>query len=276
MECVNFDERFERYATEWMRDNAAKFKNNLDRMEAKMPEVYLQWLNTPAGWLGDVAPGAYFTQFHDAAELGEWMLAYFRRGVPVPDQLLERLTALGPDAERVLLGFLEVDQTPEEARLTVISMLSEMESRAPLALYIDWIAARAERDERADLAAEALTAMGRIVVTPVLKAVQRATEFGRETFLDVLCNFPGEPAIFDLALSVFQGATDRRALSASLLGKLGDARAIPALLDALADPSLSYLDYIELRNAVEALGGDAPTEREFEGDPFFESLRRME
>ena len=41
-------------------------------------------------------------------------------------------------------------------------------------------------------------------------------------------------------------------------------------------PELNYLDYIELRNAVEALGADVPQERDFHGDPYYESLSRME
>ena len=39
---------------------------------------------------------------------------------------------------------------------------------------------------------------------------------------------------------------------------------------------INYLDYIEVRNAIEALGGDAPEERDFTGDPYYESLSRME
>ena len=66
------------------------------------------------------------------------------------------------------------------------------------------------------------------------------------------------------------------ALFASLLGKLGDERAIPALLDAMQNREINYLDYIEVRNAIEALGGDAPEERDFTGDPYYESLSRME
>lgn len=277
MECINFDERFEQYAAGWMRDNAAKYKNNLNRMEAAMPDVYLKWLNQPADWLGGESPGAYFIRFDSAEMLVEWMIAYFARRVPVPDQLLERLTSLGADAEGALLRLLENDNVPEEARLTTISLLSEMESRAPMARYIAWIAAaRNARDERAEMAAEALGQMGGGVVAPVLEAVKTATAAGREAFADVLCNYPGDPLIYDLTLSLFHTVREKRALYASLLGKLGDERAIPVLSDAMRDDSLNYLDYIELRNAVEALGGDPPPEREFSGDPYYESLRRME
>lgn len=276
MHCMNFDEKFQAYTAGWVQENAARFHHNYDRMEEKMPEVYLQWLNEPADWLNGVSPGAYFVQFEDAAMLVDWMRSYFAEETPVPDQLLERVTALGEAAEQALYELLTDEAAPKEARLTAITLLAEMESMRPRALYIDWIAARAAKDERADMAAEALTAMGRTVVAPVLRAMEMSNEDGRETLLDVLCNFPGEEAIFTLALDAFASRHDRRALYASLLGKLGDERAIPALRGALEDPAVNYLDYIELRNAIEALGGDAPAERTFDGDPYYESLRRME
>ena len=276
MECINFDARFEAFAGEWMHQNADRYRNNLDRMEAKMPEVYEQWLHTPMDWLEGKAPGTYFSAYTDADRLVCWMLSYFVEKVPVPDQLLERITELGAEAEQALLALLCDEAKPEEARLTAISMLTEMESQAPLSHYVAWIAEREARDERAEMAAEALVAMGGVVVARVLDALEGATEPGRETFLDVLCNFPGDPVIYTLAVDMFHGHPERRALFASLLGKLGDDRAIPELLGAIEDPSLSYLDYIELRNAIEALGGDMPVEREFAGDAYYESLRRME
>lgn len=276
MQCINFDEKFQAFTAAWVQDNAARYKNNLDRMEEKMPEVYLQWLNTPADWLDGISPGAYFARFDDAVALVGWMRAYFERAVPVPDQLLERVTALGSPAEEALYALLSDDGAPQEARLTAITLLSEMESVLPLALYVGWISARRAEDERADMAAEALSAMGRAIVPALLSAMDAASEAGQETFLDILCNFPGEDAIYRRTLAAFERYRDKRALYASLLGKLGDARAIPALMLALEAPELGYLDYIELRNAVEALGGEAPVERAFDGDPYYESLRRME
>jgi len=38
---------------------------------------------------------------------------------------------------------------------------------------------------------------------------------------------------------------------------------------------ISYLDYIEIVNAIEALGGEVSADREFNGDPYYESLKKM-
>ena len=62
-------------------------------------------------------------------------------------------------------------------------------------------------------------------------------------------------------------------LYASLLGKLGDERALDALNRALDREEINYLDYIEIRDAIEALGGECAHERDFNGDPYYETLK---
>ena len=59
------------------------------------------------------------------------------------------------------------------------------------------------------------------------------------------------------------------------IGKLGDERALKDLMAAAQDPDLSYIDYLEIRNSIERLGGTAP-ERTFDGDPSFEALHGMD
>ena len=57
---------------------------------------------------------------------------------------------------------------------------------------------------------------------------------------------------------------------------MGDERAIEPLQSFLSLSDLTYLDYIELRNAIEALGGECP-EREFDAqDPAYEAMCKMQ
>ena len=67
----------------------------------------------------------------------------------------------------------------------------------------------------------------------------------------------------------------RRALFASYLVKLGDPRALPVLIAAANEENCRYMDFIELRAAIEELGGEAP-EREFYDDPEYEALHPMD
>ena len=275
MKCINFDRAFERYMAEWMKENSEKYKDDMDVIEDMMPDVYLEFLKKPADFLDGVAPQDYFEQFDNADMLVNWLCDYIAHGVPVPDLLLERVTALGNPAEKSLLALITRDDLPEETQMTAISLLREMESKAPMQRYIDFIASLEEPSDKGDLCAEALMSMGESVIEPILATLSGAGQTGRDIFADVLSNYPGDERIYELMIERFVTRDERRALFASYLAKLGDERAIPMLKEAAQSPDINYLDYVEVVNAIEALGGERPPEREFSGDPYYESLRQV-
>lgn len=278
MNCIDFDRQFQRYTAEWVKKNGEKYKNNMDVIEDMMPDVYQEFLDKPATWLGGAAPGAYFEQFDDAGELVAWLCEYMEKGVPVPDVLLERITELGSAAEDALLALLEREDATDEMRMTAVSLLGELESTKPMRRYIGWIAALKPDDARADLCdlcAEMLTSMGEAVVEPILDALPGATQAARDVFADILSNYPGDERVYELLMERFAHEQERRALFASYLAKLGDPRALPALIEAAASQDINYLDFVEIANAIDTLGGERPAEREFAGDPYYESLKRV-
>lgn len=275
MKCINFDRAFERYMAEWIKENSEKYKDDMDVIEDMMPDVYLEFLKKPADFLDGVAPQDYFEQFDNADMLVNWLCDYIAQGVPVPDLLLERVTALGNPAEKSLLALVARDDLPEETQMMAISLLREMESKAPMQRYIDYIASLEEPSDKGDLCAEALMSMGESVVEPILATLSGAGQTGRDIFADVLSNYPGDERIYELMIERFVTRDERRALFASYLAKLGDERAIPMLKEAAQSPDINYLDYVEVVNAIEALGGEHPPEREFSGDPYYESLRQV-
>ena len=275
MKCINFDRAFERYMAEWIKENSEKYKDDMDVIEDMMPDVYLEFLKKPADFLDGVAPQDYFEQFDNADMLVNWLCDYIAQGVPVPDLLLERVTALGNPAEKSLLALVARDDLPEETQMTAISLLREMESKAPMQRYIDYIASLEEPSDKGDLCAEALMSMGESVVEPILATLSGAGQTGRDIFADVLSNYPGDERIYEVMIERFVTRDERRALFASYLAKLGDERAIPMLKEAAQSPDINYLDYVEVVNAIEALGGERPPEREFSGDPYYESLRQV-
>ena len=275
MKCINFDRAFERYMAEWMKENSEKYKDDMDVIEDMMPDVYLEFLKKPADFLDGVAPQDYFEQFDNADMLVNWLCDYIAQGVPVPDLLLERVTALGKPAEKSLLALVARDDLPEETQMMAISLLREMESKAPMQRYIDYIASLEEPSDKGDLCAEALMSMGESVVEPILDTFSGAGQTGRVIFADVLSYYPGDERIYELMIERFVTRDERRALFASYLAKLGDERAIPMLKEAAQSPDINYLDYVEVVNAIEALGGERPPEREFSGDPYYESLRQV-
>ena len=272
--CIDFDEHFAEYTSRWMKEHQKDYRN-FDAMEADMPRVYMTFLNTPARWLDGVTPGAYFTQFEDPKDLVDWMVDYVRKGVPLPDLLLDQIQAVGKPCEKRLVALLKSEDAPEEARMTAVGLLRDMGSTQPKMLYISWQLNRAEEDDLCDNALESLADMGPSVVQPLLEALPKANAAGQEALLDVLANYPGNEQVFQLALRLFRENPSRRALFASYLGKLGDDRALPELLRVAGDDRTGYVDFIEVRNAIEMLGGIAP-ERDFDDDPDYQALHGVE
>ena len=274
MPIINFDSYFADYTSEWIKAHQGDYAD-FDEMEADMPRIYLSFLNTRAKWLGNVTPGSYFTQFEDPKVLVDWLAQYCEERTPVPDLLLEQITTVGRPCEKRLLELLKDNDAPDEARMTAVELLREMESTLPKMLYITWQLNRDAQDELKDNALESLTQMGEAVVQPILQELPKANAAGEEALLEVLSHFPGNEQIFKLALRLFRERPERRALFAGYLAKLGDDRALPELISAAEEPKLPYLTFIEIRNAIETLGGTCP-EREYDDDPEYEALRDMD
>ena len=159
--------------------------------------------------------------------------------------------------------------------MIAINLLREMESVLPKMLYITWQLNREGKDELKDNALESLTAMGECVVQPVLQELPKANAAGEEALLEVLSHFPGNEQIYKLAIRLFRERRDQRALFAGYLAKLGDDRALPELMKAAEEEKLPYLTFIEIRNAIEELGGVCP-ERTYDDDPEYEALRGLD
>ena len=143
-----------------------------------------------------------------------------------------------------------------------------------LPLLVDMVCRGREEDDLCNMAAEQLIARGG-AIGELLDRYDSATEHGQTLILEICANFPGDDRIFDHMMDKLRNRPDQRALYASFLGKLGDPRAIDTLKSFLTLSDIGYLDYIELRNAVEELGGDPGEDRAFYGDPDYEAMRNM-
>jgi len=97
----------------------------------------------------------------------------------------------------------------------------------------------------------------------------------KEYWQEVLADYPGPEQTFQLAMRMFREHPERRALFSGYLAKIGDDRALPEMIEAAQDPQVNYLTFIELRNAIEEMGGTCP-EREFDEDPEYEALRGLD
>ncbi len=273
MTCIDFDAYFTDYLNAWVEKNAGRFQRPED-MEDEMPSVYLRFLNTPASWLDGVTPGAYFDRYSDARELTDLLVAYVKEpDCSVPDPLLERLAELADD--RPLLALAQDASAPIEARMLAVDLLRQLDSAAPMVDYLHWQVERNQPEELLDNALESLRCMGQSVYGPTKIAFTAADDAGKEALLDVLCEGPADEDVFAFALRSFETRKQQRALFAGYLAKLDDDRALEALLDVAESGDVSYIDFIEIRSAIERLGGEAPV-RDFSRDPTYQAMKRLQ
>ncbi len=270
---IDFDVKFTQYAEKWMKAELSKGRKAED-LEDEMPDVYIKFLNTPASWLDGAVPGMFFAKWDDPEELIEILKEYEKNGTPIPDPLLERITDLGKVSETPLSSLASDENAPHALRVTAMNLLIELEAVCT-DLCIRLVLNREDEDDLADAAADLLRNTGRNALEQLLSAMDEAEGAALDTLLDLLCEFPGDERIYQKTLECFLSDPDHLALHASFLAKLGDARAIEPLKKMSTLTELNYLDYIEIRDAVEELGGSLDTEREFAGDPYYESLKDM-
>lgn len=270
MRLIDFDERFASYMKAWLDKHEDDFET-ADELEAQMPALYEQFLDTPADWLEGQKPGAYFDQWEDAELLTRWIQEYLASGVSLPDMLLNRVAALGESAAPSLMAMLLDEVGGGEKRMLAISLLREIGSLLPMQCYIDWQYERRDENELCDNALESLEQMGEEAAPAMLEALEGASPAGQEALLSVLSRCSQDDRVLERLLMLFESRPERRGILAAYLSRLNDPRALPSLMAAAQDEQLKYLDYIEIRSAIESLGGEAPV-REFYDDAEYEAL----
>ena len=272
MKIYDFDSKFFEYAQTWMALHPTMTEK---QVEESYNEIMLNFLNAPAKWLGGETPGTYFNRYDQPKDLMKLLEEYDKRDIGLPEPLYTHIVALGETCAEALTRIAANTDRPESLRATAIALLRDIGSEVPKKLYVDLVSRCKEANELSEMASDILAEADVDVMNELLDRYDDAPEYAQALILDICVNRPENPRLFELCLDKLRNRPEQRAYYASLLGKLGDARAIEPLKSFLSLTDLTYLDYIELRNAVESLGGDAGEERTFYGDPDFEAMRMI-
>ena len=77
--------------------------------------------------------------------------------------------------------------------------------------------------------------------------------------------------VFDILMNAFRTG-DEVPMHASYLAAYGDERALPVLLDYIDRDDINFLEFRELKYAIEALGGEYTKPRDFTNDPYYQEI----
>lgn len=112
-------------------------------------------------------------------------------------------------------------------------------------------------------------------VEDMLAAFYAADGDTGKMLIEILSRYKGDPAIYMGLVSYLYRGEDV-ALFARLLGSYGDERAIDLLKSFAEEYELDYNEYMEVRNAVEQLGGDWVDDKDYSDDPFYRYLKGLD
>ncbi len=259
---IDFDGMFDEKLAEYMEENAGKYTEK--QWEAMIPKLYKKFGDTYVKSAENTPKGYYAAM--DDEELTETLVRHTRENVPVSDFLCRELENRKPDS---LLGLLKSGD--EHLLSLAVNLIGSFPKAFPA--YFEILAGEYDGDIK-DAVADQLKAGADDAKERALELYGKGVQ--REFMLEILSRSSvGDDRVFDILLKEFRSTPDEIPMHASYLAAYGDERALPVLLDYIDRDDINYLEFQELKYAIEALGGEYTRPRDFSDDAYFIEIARQ-
>lgn len=257
---IDFDALFEEKTAEYMKRNAGKYSEK--QWETIIPKLYREYGDTFIKKINNT-PKGYFAAMNDDDLVG-MLKAYLENGIPINDFMRTELTER--NCVEKLLPLISLGKG-EVLQLLASDFQSDLQIvKACSSLLKDGCG-----EPIANLAIDYLSANADLAKTDAIELFRLGIQ--KEAMSEILsvCRNKDD-AIFDLLLTEFRTSPDQLPLYASCLARYGDERALPVLLDYIDREDINYLEYRELKFAIESLGGECKDERDFSEDAYYREI----
>lgn len=264
----DFDKNFEEYVLAWYDSHRDEVENDA-ALEDKMPMLYEQWSHTPLKELSGLSPCAFFSNI-EAPDLIKLMVSACIGEQNPSSLLLDRIVAVPSCAQ----GLRDVIRTSQnvKARMIASNLLTEMGEDHPLDVYAAWVGNDAMDESLREIAIEVLCENADAVADKLYALIPSASHAQKGMIAEVLVNAKQDDRTFRLLEELFASG-DNIPFYASLIGKYGDERAVAMLYRAL--DTCNYMEYIEIKNAIERMGGVVDDTRDFSDDPYYQAMKNL-
>lgn len=256
MKPIDFDGLFDQKLAKYLKENAGKFTEK--QWEDKIPLLYQKFGDTYLKSIG-FTPREYYKRMSDK-ELVDTLLAHIKEGVPVSDFLCRELESR--DCPEEILPLLEC----KDEQLLMLAV--NLAGANPIAFdaYFALLKGEADREIK-DAVVDQLKVNADAAKARALAFLNEGIE--KELMLEVLSRVrERDETVYEVLLNAFREGEDLP-MHASYLAAYGDSRALPVLLERIAGEDINFLEFRELKYAIEALGGEYTEERDFSDDPYY-------
>ena len=254
MKLIDFDGLFDEKLTQYMSEN--KNKHNEKEWEDIIPKLYKKFGDTRIAKIG-CTPKEYYANM-STEELVSTLKGHLEQAVPVPEFLCAELENRKDSA--ALLPLLETDDT--ETASYAINLIGE-DSRAFATYFSILENLRFDEEIRSDVA-DLLRTHADEVLPQAIALYEKG--LAKEYMLEILSRVKArEEKVYDILLSAFLNAEDT-SRTAGYLAAYGDERALKPLLKKIENRSIGFVEFQELKYAIEALGGEYNEPRDCSAD----------
>ena len=260
MKLYDFDGMFDEKLSEYIAKNAGKYKEG--EWEDIIPKLYQKFGDTKIKSLGKT-PREFYAEMNDS-DIIRCLKAHLREDVPVSEFLCNEIE--GRNLVESLLPMLDGEDSEREYAMNIIGS----DDRA-VKKYLDMLVSTEDTDLK-NRCVDFLKEKADLVVNEALEFYGKGVE--TEYMCEILSrSVIRDERIFEILIKEFRGDVENIPMHASYLAAYGDERALPYLLDKIDEEGISFIEYQELKFAIEALGGEYEKERDFSSDPYYQLIK---
>ena len=256
---IDFDGLFDEKLAEYIQSNPEKYTEK--QWENVIPKLYKQFGDIYVAKAG-ATPKQYYASMSDD-ELCETLERHYDEGVPISDFLCREIESRGCSDALIRL----FDRREEEILTLAVNLAGNNEKAFPA--YFRLLTSEVSDDIK-EAVCEQLKGGADAAKEQALALFEQEQE--HEMMLEILsrCKQRDE-RVYELLLTAFRTG-DEVPMHASYLAAYGDERALPVLLEYIDRDDINFLEFREVKYAIEALGGEYTKPRDFSHDPYYQEI----
>ena len=260
MKLYDFDGMFDEKLSAYVAKNAGKYSES--EWEDVIPKMYARFGDTTIKSLGK-SPNQYYAEMDDET-LVALLRAHLKQNVAVSEFLRKAIEKR--NASALLIPLLS---GTEEEVFYAINLLGACKEALPEYMRL---LTTSDNGDIKNTCVDCVKQYADEVKEQALELYKKGVE--REYMLEILSRTViRDDEVFEILIKEFRADADNVPMRAGYLASYGDERALPYLLDKIDGDGISYIEYQELKYAIESLGGSYEKERDFSSDPYYQVIK---
>ncbi len=260
MKLYDFDGMFDEKLGTYIQKHASEHTES--EWEDIIPRMYAKFGDTPIKSIG-ATPRKFYAAMSDA-DLIKCLKAHLKQQISVSEFLCEAIE--GRNLTDLLIPLLDGAPSEREYAVNLIGADDKVIKK-----YLKMLVESTDEDFKSRLA-DCIKEKADLVTEEALGLYASGAD--KEYMLEIMSrSVVRDERIFDILISEFRRDDENVPMHASYLAAYGDERALPYLLDKIDGEGVTFIEYQELKYAIEALGGEYTKERDFSNDPYYEIIK---